>query len=126
MIHVGPSGKATRNTESRGSGGLLKLNHFVTTQQLHKVLAYLEEEKEDAIRGINRSEEIKICHLPLAQGLSQIVTKSTTGCSISRTVVSFPCITVMHGDLPPRSIDSPPENIVNVSPDALDVLRSTL
>lgn len=45
MIHEGPSGKATRNTESRGSGGLLKLNHFVTTQQLHKVLAYLEEAK---------------------------------------------------------------------------------
>lgn len=67
-----------------------------------------------------------IGYSPLAQGLSQMVTKSTTACSISRTVVSLPCITVMHGDLPPRSMDSPPENIVNVSPDVLDVFRSTL
>lgn len=54
-------------------------------------------------------------HVPLSHGLSQIVTKSTTGCSISRTVVCFPCKTVMHGDFPPLSIDKPPENIVNVS-----------
>jgi hypothetical protein len=30
--------------------------------------------------------------------------------------VDLPCCsTVMHGDLPPRSIDKPPENIVKVS-----------
>lgn len=52
---------------------------------------------------------------PLDQGLSHMVMKSTTGCSISRTVVDRPWSTVIHGDFPSRSIDKPPENIVNVS-----------
>lgn len=53
--------------------------------------------------------------VPLDQGVSHIVIKSTTGCSISRTVVAFPCNTVIQGDLPPFSIERPPVNIVNVS-----------
>lgn len=44
-----------------------------------------------------------------------MVMKSTTGCSISSTVVDLPWSTVMHGDFPSRSVDKPPENIVNVS-----------
>lgn len=44
-----------------------------------------------------------------------MVMKSTTGCSISRTVVERPWSTVIHCDLPSRSVDKPPENIVNVS-----------
>lgn len=54
-------------------------------------------------------------HSPLDQGLSHMVIKSTTGCSISSTVVDLPWSTVIHGDFPSRSIDKPPENIVNVS-----------
>lgn len=53
-----------------------------------------------------------IQYLPLGHGVSHIVMKSTTGCSISKTVVDFPCSTVMQGDFPPFSIERPPENIV--------------
>lgn len=56
-----------------------------------------------------------IKYSPLDQGLSHMVMKSTTGCSISRTVVDLPWSTVIHGDFPSRSTDKPPENIVNVS-----------
>lgn len=49
--------------------------------------------------------------VPLAHGLSHSVIKSTTLCSISSTVVVFPCITVMLGVLPVVSCANPPENI---------------
>lgn len=63
-------------------------------------------------------DRVETDNLPLDQGLSQMVMKSTTGCSISSTVADLPwCSTVMHGDFPSRSVDRPPENIVNVSLD---------
>lgn len=59
---------------------------------------------------------LSIVLLPQVQGCSQRTIKSTMGCSISRTVVVLPIITVIQFDREtPVSHDKPPENIVIVS-----------
>lgn len=50
--------------------------------------------------------------IPAFHGLSHNVIKSTTLCSISRTVIVFPFITVILGVLPALSKGRPPENII--------------
>lgn len=57
---------------------------------------------------------IKKC-IPLVHGFSQSVMKSTTICSISKTVVVFPWITVMLEALLMVSCARPPENMIYVS-----------
>lgn len=110
-----------QNTGIRESVNRLELNHFVVTQQSHTDLASLRMWSEILRAGnetyLIRFELISLVNAnsPLGHGVSQMVIKSITGCSISSTVVDLPCITVMHGDLPSRSIDSPPEKIVKVS-----------
>lgn len=49
---------------------------------------------------------------PQGQGFSQSVMKSQTACSISKTVVVLPTITVMQFDFEPFSDGIPPEKIV--------------
>lgn len=58
---------------------------------------------------------ISQCPLPAVCGVSQSVTKSTTLCSISSTVVDFPFRTVMLCVRPALSVGSPPENITRLS-----------
>lgn len=53
--------------------------------------------------------------LLLGHGFSQSVRKSTTGCSISRTVVVLPCMMVMLGVWEAFSMGNPPEKRMNGS-----------
>lgn len=53
--------------------------------------------------------------LPAVCGVSQSVTKSTTLCSISSTVVLFPLSTVMLCVRPALSVGRPPLNITRLS-----------
>lgn len=61
-------------------------------------------------------DQDSLADLPQVHGCSQRTIKSTTGCSISRTVVALPIITVIQFDREtPVSDDNPPEKIVIVS-----------
>ena len=60
---------------------------------------------------VARTAQHKSQDRPWFHGVEQIVTKSTTGCSISSTVVLLPRITVIVGVCPDFSYTIPPLNI---------------
>lgn len=118
MIRVSPLDKAIQNMENRALISLLILSHIEATQLSHMVPGFLYRPKD---RDGKRIIEIELQQLhsivnePQGQGFSQRVMKSQTACSISKTVVVLPTITVMQFDFEPFSDGMPPEKIVKVS-----------